>query len=161
MGKRSQERNERTVFDAERRLTALCRKVGESMKYLAGMLILLCGIGFHLAAGNALASPSGGAVETAQQQEVQVGKEVRISLASNRTTGYQWKLAQPVNGAVLQLVSSQYVAPGEKMPGAGGTEVWVFKAVGPGKADIHLEYVRPWEKGQAPARTATYSVEVK
>jgi inhibitor of cysteine peptidase len=131
------------------------------MKTLAAIIAFLGGFGLFFPLVLASASPTEGFAETPRHQEVQVGKEFRITVQSNRTTGYQWKLAQPLDQAVVKMMSSQYVGPAKQIPGAGGKEVWVFQAVGRGTAEIHLEYVRPWEKGEAPARTATYSILVK
>jgi inhibitor of cysteine peptidase len=107
------------------------------------------------------ASQAEQSANASHNQEVQVGKQFRITLESNQTTGYRWQLARPLDQGVVKLVSSRYIGPAKQIPGAGGKEVWVFKAVGRGKTRIHLEYVRPWEKGEAPVKTASYSVVVR
>ena len=90
----------------------------------------------------------------------EVGKQFVISLQSNATTGYKWQLAKPVDGAIIEFVSSQYVTPKTRLIGAGGEELWTFKAVGKGKAEIMLEYIRPWEKDKPPARQEVFTVLV-
>lgn len=130
------------------------------MKKLAGIGILVAALALLFHPVVALTSPTEAFAETSQLQ-VQAGKEFTITLQSNRSTGYQWKLAKPLDKAVVKMMSSQYILPSKPIPGAGGEEVWVFKAVARGETQIHMEYVRPWEKGQAPARTATYSIVVK
>jgi len=35
--------------------------------------------------------------------------------------------------------------------GAGGEEIWIFRTVSPGEAEIVLGYLRSWEKGKPPA----------
>jgi inhibitor of cysteine peptidase len=45
--------------------------------------------------------------------------------------------------------------------GAGGTELWTFKAVGAGKTTIALNYARPWEKDIPPAKSETFTVDVR
>ncbi len=104
---------------------------------------------------------TGEASSRSPRLEVQAGKEFSITLASNRTTGYQWQLAAPLDERILQLVGSEYVSPSVSRPGAGGTEVWTFRAVGRGSAEIVLQYLRPWEKGVTPAETAGYLVVVR
>lgn len=98
---------------------------------------------------------------TSGQFDVVVGREFSSTLASNATTGYHWELAEPLDEAIVKLVGSQYQAPNTNLVGAGGQEVWTFRAVGPGQTTINLKYVRPWEKGAPPAETASYTVSVR
>lgn len=96
-----------------------------------------------------------------QPVEVAAGDTFRIVLDSNRTTGYGWQLAETPDEAVVKKVHNRYRAPRVKRPGAGGQEVWRFQAVKPGTAEIRMVYVRSWEKGVEPARTAVFKVNVK
>jgi inhibitor of cysteine peptidase len=98
---------------------------------------------------------------TSGQFDVVVGEEFSLTLASNATTGYHWELAEPLNEAIVKLVGSQYQAPNTNLLGAGGQEVWTFRAVGAGQTTINLKYVRPWEKDMPPAETASYTVSVR
>jgi predicted secreted protein len=45
--------------------------------------------------------------------------------------------------------------------GAGGVEVWRFKAMKAGRQGLQFEYRRPWEKGAPPAKIVTFSVTVE
>jgi inhibitor of cysteine peptidase len=94
------------------------------------------------------------------QLDVTVGQEFNITLASNATTGYHWELAARLDEAVVKLVTSEYKAPETRMLGAGGQEIWTFKAVSRGQTVVSLKYVRPWEKDVAPEKTASYTVTV-
>lgn len=93
--------------------------------------------------------------------EVKPGKRFKIVIESNRSTGYQWRLARPLDQKVVKLVGSGYQSPQVKLPGAGGKEIWTFQAVAPGRTEIAMQYIRPWEKGEPPARTARFVVVVK
>jgi len=86
-----------------------------------------------------------------------------VKLESNQTTGYSWKLSEKVDTSVVTLVSSVYeVSKKDKeMVGAGGFETFNFKALSPGKTEILLEYVRPWEEGAEPEDTFILFVEVR
>jgi predicted secreted protein len=90
------------------------------------------------------------------------GKEFTVRLGSNRTTGFQWRPAEPIDERIVKLVRSEY-APFDKgsAVGVGGEEVWTFLGVAKGDTEITMEYVRPWEKNQAVLRTATIKVTVK
>jgi inhibitor of cysteine peptidase len=96
-----------------------------------------------------------------QDIEVDAGEEFAISLDSNPTTGYQWQLVKPLDESVLQLIGSEYKPPETKLVGAGGKEVWTFKAMDSGTAEISLVYVRSWEKDVPPAEERTYNVTVR
>jgi len=99
--------------------------------------------------------------DPSQPVEVNAKDTFRIVLASNPTTGYRWQLADGLDEAVLKLVHNRYRGPIARRPGAGGHEFWRFYAVAPGTAEIRMVYVRSWEKGVEPARTAVFKVTVK
>ncbi|MCB2226235.1 MAG: protease inhibitor I42 family protein [Desulfarculaceae bacterium] len=118
----------------------------------------------------AVALALGGAASAkppAQALVLETGQVFKVSLAANHTTGYQWVLAALPPAKVIKLVSKDYVPSGAKSPdgkplaGAGGREVWVFQAMGPGNALISLHYVRPWEKDKPPAKSRSLEVQVR
>ena len=103
---------------------------------------------------------------TAQAEEqkpiaVRVGQEFKITLPYNTSTGYQWLLATPPNVKLVKLLSSEYTRPETNSLGAGGDMVWTFQALAQGKTEMGLNYVRPWEKGQAPAQTTNIVIVIK
>ncbi len=59
------------------------------------------------------------------------------------------------------LSEKKYEESRTRMVGAGGREVWTFRAVGRGECKIGLKYVRPWEKDVPPVREAVFQVIVK
>ena len=89
------------------------------------------------------------------------GDRFVVTLASNATTGYKWRLGNTLDGKILKLVDSVYNAPEDPVPGKGGTESWTFQALAKGKAAIVLEYARPWEKDVKPAKTQAFKVGVE
>ena len=94
--------------------------------------------------------------------QAKAGEEFTITLESNRTTGYGWELAQPLDESIVKLAGSDYKAPQDvRMVGQGGEEVWTFKAVDKGTTQISMKYVRSWEKDTPPAKTQEYTVTVK
>jgi len=74
--------------------------------------------------------------------ELVTDDEVVITLESNVTTGFAWTLARAPDDGVLELVDSTYVEPETELVGAGGEEVWTFRAVGAGTTDLELSYDR-------------------
>jgi predicted secreted protein len=92
--------------------------------------------------------------------EANIDQTFTIIIASNPTTGYQWKLAQSLDEKIIKLVSSRYIPPKKRLIGSGGKEEWVFRAVGKGVAAIILEYNRPWE-GDPTAKKVIFNVIVR
>lgn len=89
------------------------------------------------------------------------GGEFAISLESNPTTGYSWEIASPPDPEVVELLDAAYRPPETPRIGAGGRQVWTFRAAGSGETEIALEYLRPWEEGVPPARRAVFTVVVR
>ena len=85
-----------------------------------------------------------------------------IVLKSNITTGYGWQFAEPLDESLLKMVEHRYVADTNPrgLVGVGGVEVWLFMGLKPGKTNVSLEYVRPWDSTSV-AKTASFPVEIK
>jgi len=101
-----------------------------------------------------------------KEVEVAVGGSLIVTLESNPTTGFKWELTEVTDQTVLELVESKY-EPGKEarqeppVPGAGGTEIWSFKALKKGETTISMEYSQPWEQGVKAAETFVLTVVVK
>jgi predicted secreted protein len=91
---------------------------------------------------------------------MKVGDELVIELDANATTGYEWQIQTPTDDTVIELASSEYLAPDESAGmGAGGTQVFTFRATGVGTTDILIYYWRPWESS-IPTEENTYTLNV-
>ncbi|WP_028389042.1 protease inhibitor I42 family protein [Legionella fairfieldensis] len=82
----------------------------------------------------------------------------QVTLPSNPTTGYQWTV-ENYDPSLLNLKSSQYIAPQKKLMGAEGNMIFNF-ALTSGKAyptstTITFKYARPWESGPGTLKTVT------
>ena len=88
-------------------------------------------------------------------------RTIKLTLDSNPTTGYSWQLRAPGDGKVLQLYFTTFRLPKTRLVGAGGREEWKFRAMAPGSVVIRTEYLRPWEKPEAPVKTFTLTVRVR
>ena len=86
-----------------------------------------------------------------------------IVLISNKSTGYEWQIAQPLDNNFVALVGSgsKYQLRFPRMIGAGGTETWTFNTLKEGSTKITFKYVRQWEKNVAPAQTKEFVIEIK
>ncbi len=90
-----------------------------------------------------------------------VGEEFTITLDSNPTTGYSWKLSDDFSEGVVELLGSEYKPTEIQRIGGGGKNIWRFKAIAVGETQITLYYRRPWEKDKPPSTTKTFSITVK
>jgi predicted secreted protein len=84
------------------------------------------------------------AVELSEQDSgssivVKVTQVLIITLEANHSTPYRWVLAQEPDPNVLEKVADTYESE-DGPPGAGGHEVWRFRAIGEGSANILLTY---------------------
>ena len=106
------------------------------------------------------ARPPVAASDTGKRILAAPGDTFFVTLRSNATTGYQWRLADSVDARVIKYVGKLYVPDPnpQRMVGVGGVERWAFAAVAPGTAEIALEYARP---GGPPATEQRFSVLVR
>ena len=94
---------------------------------------------------------------------VALGREVVVALASNPTTGYSWAVVRPEPANLELQGEPHYVAANPPTPvvGAGGTEVFTFKATKSGTSTLSMAYRRSFEPTAPPAKTFTVTVEVR
>ena len=93
--------------------------------------------------------------------QCRVGEAFSIILDSNPTTGYQWQLVNSPDGGFLKLIGSEYRAPKTGLAGAGGKEIWSFKALSAGQTMIVFEYLRPWERNKEPVKRTVFTVNTQ
>lgn len=92
---------------------------------------------------------------------VQAGAQFTITLQSNITTGYSWRIKKDPNPKILKFVSSNYIKPTSGAMGRGCTEIWTFQAIAKGSQSITMEYARPWEKNVKPSKSQTFLVAIQ
>ncbi len=113
-------------------------------------LLVCLGLGYLLAAAAAEPKPI----------KVTVGQEFKITVPSNPTTGYRWQFAKAPDEKTLKLLREDYEHPKSNLAGAGGKQVWTFKALAYGKTTLELNYIRPWETNSPPAESTNFVVYV-
>jgi len=111
-----------------------------------------------------LVAGCGGGVKTytdsGQVISVGAGQEFIISLASNPTTGYGWQ--ENHDETMVELVERTYQqgeGAEQGMVGAGGVELFRFRALSPGDTRITLVYKRPWEEEIADQKIFTVDIK--
>ncbi|MFA5367437.1 MAG: protease inhibitor I42 family protein, partial [Dehalococcoidia bacterium] len=91
--------------------------------------------------------------ESGSQIELSPGDSLVVTLDSNPSTGYAWSISEIGDEAVIDEVSNEFVGAETGMVGAGGQEVWTFKAGDKGTSTIEMQYSRSWETDVEPETT--------
>ena len=95
--------------------------------------------------------------------EASAGREFKIIIESNPTTGYHWEiLPDSLDENIVEFVSTEYEstsAPG--MLGGGGVDIWTFKGINPGETSIMLGYYPPSNRPTEPEETETFRVSIR
>ncbi|MDT8302046.1 MAG: protease inhibitor I42 family protein [Sedimentisphaerales bacterium] len=95
------------------------------------------------------------------QIELEQGQILVVTLESNPTTGYSWQQVENQLPYLEQQGQPDFISSqkgGPPIVGAGGWEVFRFKAISSGKMNLQLVYRRPWEEGVEPANTFSLNV---
>jgi inhibitor of cysteine peptidase len=89
-----------------------------------------------------------------------VAARLIVTLSSNASTGYQWELTG-LDQTILGNTDQEYQPSVDNLPGAAGTQRWVFTALRTGETALNLEYRRSWDPPDTqPAATYTLAVTV-
>lgn len=97
-----------------------------------------------------------------RQVSLVAGDTLRLVLASNASTGYQWSTEALISDRdVLTQTGHHTVAPTDAKPGSPGTEVWTFEAIKPGSVTLTTTYGQPWPGGTKDAWTFSAEVSVR
>ena len=90
-----------------------------------------------------------------------VNEPFTISLPANPTTGYEWKA--DYDYVLLKQESAEFerATTETKRVGSGGTSVFVFLPIKPGKSTIYFVYKRSWENIVADTRAFHVEISAK
>ena len=80
---------------------------------------------------------------------VKKGEVFKIVLKSNHSTGYSWHWNDRPSNSIIDSIYVTYVLEKKMLTGAGGHEIWEFRARTEGQQKISLVYKRPWEEGES------------
>ena len=92
-----------------------------------------------------------------------VGDTIIVTLGSNPTTGFEWSgAAQISNPEILKQVDHKFAPPEQTGAlGTSGKDIWTFKTLKAGTAEISMEYSRPWEGGEKEEWTFVAAITVE
>jgi predicted secreted protein len=90
------------------------------------------------------------------------GSQFKLVIDSNPSTGYHWEIVGELDAGVVEFIGREYQRTSPSgLVGGGGVDIWTFQAVGPGETTITLGSFPPSNDTTEPARTETFSVQVK
>jgi len=110
------------------------------MKKLSSIIILLS---FALSACSAKGNSSSGSepkIKTGDTINTTVGSEFKIAVKAHPASGYHWEVAEALDTKIVDYVWKDYLPDNIENPTFSGSDVWRFKANGPGTTTISLGY---------------------
>ncbi len=78
-----------------------------------------------------------------QVVHVDTGWKLVLTLQGNPSTGFLWRIDQPVEDDVIKLAEEPEYQPFGPDPGEGGVYVWTFNVVAAGATALELHYAGP------------------
>ncbi|GAI03698.1 unnamed protein product, partial [marine sediment metagenome] len=102
--------------------------------------------------------------DAGSQVELEQGQILVVTLESNPTTGYLWEQAENQESILEQMGEAEFKPSDTDEPplvGAGGWEIFRFKAISAGQMTLQLVYHRTWEEGVEPLKTFSCKVVVR
>lgn len=90
------------------------------------------------------------------------GGELKVVLDANVTTGFQWSMPSEPAPVLSPIGKRIYVGKSaeSRNVGAGGMNIFRFRAENPGTVTLVFDYRRIWETATVPAKTVHYVVVV-
>lgn len=111
-------------------------------------------------------SESLGAADNGGTITLKQGRELKVTLEGNPSTGFGWQVAD--DSGVLEQVgepvfdeSQSKSGSSEPVVGAAGNQVFTFKTIKAGSGELRLEYKRSWETTVPPEKTYAVTVTVE
>ncbi|MEC4561580.1 protease inhibitor I42 family protein [Pseudomonas inefficax] len=92
---------------------------------------------------------------------LQVGQTLTLTLPSNPSTGYRWRVENPAANVLQSLGPEVYSGPEEDVVGSAGVSTWRYQASGAGDGQLVLIYQQPWAADVAPVQTFDCRIVVR
>ncbi len=92
---------------------------------------------------------------------LQVGQVLTLTLPSNPSTGYRWRVENPASSVLRSLGPEVYSAPeAVDVVGSAGVSTWRFQAQAAGEGHLVLFYRQPWAPEVDPVQTFDCKLQV-
>lgn len=94
-------------------------------------------------------------------QRLQIGQSLGLTLPSNPSTGYRWRVQNPASNVLRSLGPEVYSDPEDAgIVGSSGLSTWRFKAQAAGEGHLVLVYQQPWAPEVRPVQTFDCAIRV-
>ena len=128
---------------------------------LAALRAVLLALAVAVVACGPFTAPTPTFTDPSKPVSVHKGETFELRLESNPTTGYKWFIATPPDPAVVTGGDRRYDGPDGPGVGAGGHEVFTYRAVATGRTEIVMFYSRSESVRTEPqAMTRTWTITV-
>ncbi|WP_327120310.1 protease inhibitor I42 family protein [Nocardia sp. NBC_01730] len=127
---------------------------------LLGLAVMGCGSNDSSAADPVVRVTD---ADNGQERGLHAGQRLVVTLPSNPSTGYSWRIAE-LDDALVKLDGVADFEPDPTVPvapGSGGSTVWTFVGAGTGVAQLTMDYARPWEQGMEPTERFSLTIKVE
>jgi predicted secreted protein len=104
--------------------------------------------------------PSGMPMDAARVIRVREGETFTLTLHTERPAGQSWQLASKGDESIVTLAGNDYEAPRGTSGTNGGRDVWVFKALRSGIAQVAFTTARSAQSNDDP-KTVTFTIVVQ
>lgn len=126
-----------------------------SLAALAGLAALCCScVGPSLR--NLDYSDNGSTVK------LSTGDVLQVELEANPSTGYLWVSGTPADPNLVVITGESYVREkgSDERVGAPVKKLLTLKAIAPGSTGLKLEYRRPWDRNEKPAKSFEVMLQI-
>ena len=99
--------------------------------------------------------------ESSGPVRLEIGQLLEVRLPMQAGTGYSW--AASGDSSALEFIDEVTLNPFGGAPTVGGsqTQMFIYRAIGPGEARLRFAYRRPWESGVAPEKSVEQEVTIR
>ena len=126
------------------------------MKKILMIMVVLLVIGGVAGGLTVLAQTGNGeADDHSGTKWIAVGNIFEVPLNANFTTGYRWVVEY--DNTLLELIDERYEVESDLI-GGPGRQVFVFRALSVGSAQLEFSYKRPWEDESIKTITSTFEI---
>lgn len=132
-------------------------EMSKKLETYGKVILLLLAVLVMMAGCSTLKEIKLGEADNGRQIALKKGQTMAITLKSNPSTGYSWRVAENKGNVLLKMGEPEFKKQSDLI-GAPGVLTIHFKAINVGQTTLNLIYHRPWEKEMNP--TEAFSLHI-